>query len=62
VDGLDLKLAIVNGTGNARKLLDKIRSGEAEYHFIEIMGCPGGCITGGGQPIHILMKWLKLEN
>jgi len=52
VDGLDLKLAIVNGTGNARKLLDKIRSGEAEYHFIEIMGCPGGCITGGGQPIH----------
>lgn len=52
VDGLDLKLAIVNGTGNARKLLDKIRSGETEYHFIEIMGCPGGCITGGGQPIH----------
>jgi len=52
VDGLDLKLAIVNGTGNAKKLLDKIRSGEAEYHFIEIMGCPGGCITGGGQPIH----------
>jgi NADP-reducing hydrogenase subunit HndD len=52
VDGLDLKLAIVNGTGNAKKLLDKIRSGEVEYHFIEIMGCPGGCITGGGQPIH----------
>jgi len=37
--------------GNARKLMDKIRAGEAEYHFVEIMACPGGCVNGGGQPI-----------
>ncbi|NLL69550.1 MAG: 2Fe-2S iron-sulfur cluster binding domain-containing protein [Epulopiscium sp.] len=48
---LVLKGAVVHGTGNARKLLEKIRAGQAEYHFIEVMGCPGGCITGGGQPI-----------
>lgn len=46
-----LKGAVVSGTGNARKLLDKIKAGEAKYHFIEIMGCTGGCVTGGGQPI-----------
>ena len=49
--GMQLKAAIVSGLGNARKLLDKIRAGEAEYHFIEVMACPGGCVTGGGQPI-----------
>lgn len=49
--GLKLKAAVVSGLGNARKLLDKIRAGEAEYHFVEIMACPGGCVTGGGQPI-----------
>lgn len=48
---LVLKGAVVSGMGNARKLLEKIKSGEENYHFIEIMGCPGGCITGGGQPI-----------
>ncbi|HBS58336.1 MAG TPA: ferredoxin, partial [Firmicutes bacterium] len=37
--------------GNARKVLDKIRAGEAAYHFIEVMCCPGGCIGGGGSPI-----------
>lgn len=51
VAGKELKLAIVHGTANAAKLLDKIRAGEATYHFIEVMGCPGGCVTGGGQPI-----------
>ncbi|MBQ9833452.1 MAG: (2Fe-2S)-binding protein, partial [Clostridia bacterium] len=51
VAGKELKLAIVHGTANAAQLLDKIRAGEAEYHFIEVMGCPGGCVTGGGQPI-----------
>lgn len=48
---LTLKGAVVSGTGNARKLLEKIKAGEVEYHFIEVMGCPGGCVTGGGQPI-----------
>jgi NADP-reducing hydrogenase subunit HndD len=52
IDGMDIKVAIANGTGNAKKLLDKIKAGEVEYHFIEVMGCPGGCIMGGGQPIH----------
>ncbi|HBR32632.1 MAG TPA: ferredoxin, partial [Clostridiales bacterium] len=40
-----------HGTGNASKLLDMIKSGEKNYEFIEIMGCPGGCVTGGGTPI-----------
>ncbi len=51
VGDLPVKVAIANGLGNAKKLLDKIRAGEADYHFIEIMACPGGCIGGGGQPI-----------
>lgn len=50
-----LNIAVVHGTGNARTLLEKIKSGEKEYHFIEVMGCPGGCVTGGGQP-HISAK------
>ena len=51
VAGVTLKAAIAHGLGNARKLMDKIRAGEAEYHFVEIMACPGGCVNGGGQPI-----------
>ena len=51
VSGVDIKVAVANGAGNAAKLLDKVKSGEANYHFIEIMACPGGCINGGGQPI-----------
>ena len=50
LDGLEVKVAIAHGTKNAQKLLDAIKSGEKEYHFIEIMACPGGCINGGGQP------------
>ena len=49
--GYKIKAAVAHGLGNARKLLDKIKAGEAEYHFVEIMGCPGGCVNGGGQPI-----------
>ncbi|BBB90179.1 MAG TPA: NADH-dependent [FeFe] hydrogenase, group A6 [Methylomusa anaerophila] len=51
VGDLDVKVAITNGLGNARNVLDKIRTGEADYHFIEVMCCPGGCIGGGGAPI-----------
>ncbi len=51
VGGTDVKVAVAHGLGNARKLLDDIRAGKADYHFIEIMACPGGCVTGGGQPI-----------
>ncbi len=50
VAGMDVKVAVASGLANARELLEKVKSGEAEYHFIEIMGCPGGCVNGGGQP------------
>ncbi|MCR4435339.1 MAG: NADH-dependent [FeFe] hydrogenase, group A6 [Clostridiales bacterium] len=49
--GMKIKAAVAHGLGNARKLLEKIKAGEAEYHFIEVMACPGGCVNGGGQPI-----------
>ena len=49
--GKDVRVAIAHGLGNARKLLDSIKSGEKDYEFVEIMACPGGCVTGGGQPI-----------
>ena len=49
--GKEVKVAIAHGLGNARKLLDSIKAGEKNYDFIEIMACPGGCVTGGGQPI-----------
>lgn len=51
VDGLPVKIAVAHGLGNARELLEGVRRGETDYHFIEIMCCPGGCIGGGGQPI-----------
>jgi NADH-quinone oxidoreductase subunit G len=50
IKDMEVKAAIASGLGNARKLLEKIRSGEADYQIIEIMACPGGCIDGGGQP------------
>ncbi|MCI8865053.1 MAG: 4Fe-4S dicluster domain-containing protein [Lachnospiraceae bacterium] len=50
VAGMEVKVAVASGLGNARQLLEKVKSGEANYHFIEIMGCPGGCVNGGGQP------------
>ena len=50
VADMDIKVAVASGLGNARTLLNKVKSGEAQYHFIEIMGCPGGCVNGGGQP------------
>jgi NADP-reducing hydrogenase subunit HndD len=51
-DGLPLNIGIAHGLGNARKLLEDIRAGKSKYHAIEIMACPGGCIGGGGQPLH----------
>ncbi len=50
VAGMDVNVAVASGLGNARELLNRVKSGEANYHFIEIMGCPGGCVNGGGQP------------
>src|SRR5208337_3036254 len=51
-DGLPLNIGIAHGLGNARKLLEDIRNGVSKFHAIEIMACPGGCIGGGGQPLH----------
>jgi len=51
-DGLPIKIGIAHGLGNARKLLEDIEAGISEFHAIEIMACPGGCIGGGGQPFH----------
>lgn len=51
IDGTVVKVAVTNGLADARRLLERIVKGEADYHFIEIMACPGGCIGGGGQPI-----------
>ena len=50
VAGMDVKVAVASGLSNAKELLTKVRNGEATYHFIEIMACPGGCVNGGGQP------------
>lgn len=47
----EVKIAVAHGLGNARKLMDKIREGKADYAFIEVMCCPGGCVSGGGEPI-----------
>jgi NADH-quinone oxidoreductase subunit G len=49
--GRDFKLAVVSGLGNARKLLEKIKTGELNYDFVEVMACPGGCVGGAGQPV-----------
>ena len=51
-DGLPIRIGIAHGLGNARKLLDDVRSGKSQFHAIEVMACPGGCIGGGGQPLH----------
>ena len=48
--GAEVKVAVASGMKNAKVLLDEIRAGKSPYHFIEIMGCPGGCVAGGGQP------------
>jgi NADP-reducing hydrogenase subunit HndD len=50
LEGVTVKIAVAHGLGNAHTLIERIRSGQGQYHFIEIMTCPGGCIGGGGQP------------
>lgn len=51
LEGVELKTAVAHGLTNAHQIMEAIKSGEANYHFVEVMGCPGGCIGGGGQPI-----------
>ncbi|MCL2494030.1 MAG: NADH-dependent [FeFe] hydrogenase, group A6 [Oscillospiraceae bacterium] len=50
LNGVEVKVAVTSGLAGARKLMEQVAKGESPYHFIEVMGCPGGCITGGGQP------------
>lgn len=52
INGLDVNVAVVNGIGHVDQILDEIEEGKSKYHFVEVMTCPGGCINGGGQPIH----------
>ncbi len=52
IDDIKVRTAVVSGLGNTRALLNKIESGEVHYDFVEVMACPGGCVGGGGQPIH----------
>lgn len=52
IAGTTVKVAVVSGLGNARRLIEAVRKGNVFYHFVEVMACPGGCVGGGGQPIH----------
>lgn len=51
IAGKEIKIAVVSGLANARKIMEEIKKGNSPYHFVEIMACPGGCVMGGGQPI-----------
>ena len=51
IAGKELKVVVASGLANARKIMNEIKQGKADYHFVEIMACPGGCVMGGGQPI-----------
>ena len=59
INDLTIKAAVVSGLGNARVVLDKIKEGKSDLHFLEIMSCPGGCINGGGQPKSIDKEAVK---
>ncbi len=52
IEGMKINVAVVNGIGNVKKVLDEVENGTSKYNFIEVMACPGGCVNGGGQPIH----------
>src|SRR5699024_10717113 len=51
IGDMEVKVAIVNGIGNVRAVMEDIRAGKSPYHFIEVMACPGGCLNGGGAPL-----------
>ena len=51
LEGVEVKCAVANGLAHAKKVMQDVKDGKANYHFIEIMACPGGCLGGGGQPI-----------
>ena len=59
--GVELKAAVAHSTGAAKELIKRIKSGEATYHFVEVMACPGGCVNGGGQPIVSAFKRMEVD-
>ena len=61
LNGKEIKVVVAHGLGNARKVLDEIKEGKANYQFVEIMACPGGCIMGGGQPIVSSKKRMDMD-
>ena len=61
INGKEIKVVVAHGLSNARKVLDEIKSGKADYQFVEIMACPGGCIMGGGQPIVSSKKRMDID-
>lgn len=61
IAGTKVRIAVVHTLGSAKAMLEKIRAGEADYHFIEVMACPGGCIGGGGQPIPVNQEIRQLR-
>lgn len=60
--GVEIKAAIAHSTGAAKELIKRIQSGEATYHFVEVMACPGGCVNGGGQPIVSAFKRMEVDH
>jgi iron-only hydrogenase group A len=52
IGDMTINVAVVNGIGNVKPILDQVQAGTSKHHFVEVMACPGGCINGGGQPIH----------
>ena len=59
ITGREVRAAVVTGLANAEKMMQRIRKGKAQYDFVEVMACPGGCVGGGGQPIHDGMELAK---
>ena len=57
VGDLDLKVVVVSGLANVRSLLEEVKAGKADFHFMEVMTCPVGCVSGGGQPKVLLPEW-----
>ena len=60
INDLNLKLLVVHGMTNIEPILKDLESGKLDYHFIEVMNCPGGCVGGGGQPLGIISKQKEL--
>ncbi len=61
IAGKEVKIVVASGLANARKIMEEIQSGKADYQFVEIMACPGGCVMGGGQPIHTSKERAEID-